>query len=167
MKNTIKFLAVLLVVFNLTSCKKKDTPTIEEGGDAYYKVYIDGSLFSESPNDKHWGLINGDVSGGNDTDFGFTITNVPAIGQTVDVSYIDWANNVDYVANNGGTVTEPMVVISGNNISMNRASMFSGSITRISKYKITFTGTYKEEITQGASHDFNGEIGVESVIGTE
>ena len=164
MKNTIKLSAVLLVVFSMNSCNKDDVPSLDEGGTAYYKVYIDGSLFSESPDNKHWGLVNGDVSGGNGGDFIFEISNVPAIGQTADVNYIDWGNNVDYVANNGGTVTEPMVTISGTNISLNKAFMFSGSITRVSKYKITFTGVYKEEYTTGASHNFNGEIGVESVV---
>jgi len=170
MKNTIKFLAILLVLFNLTSCNKKDSPTIEEGNsENYYKVYVDGNLTSEGTSTTQTALLDGTLSLGNNVDFSLYITNVPEIGQTADISYIDWANNVDYVANNGGTVTEPMVKISGDNILTNSAqgySMYSGTLTRVNRYKITFTGTFREDSLQGAYHDFNGEVVFNIIINT-
>ena len=156
MKNTIKFLVVFFLAITFQSCGDDDTVIDDNPTEnAYYKVYIDGDIFSESSN-PDGGIINGELVMGNNSDFTLLIYNIPEIGQTKDVNYEAWADD---------SITNSMVQIMGDNGTPFGYYMFSGTLTRVSKYKVTFTGTYLEELLSGPSHDFNGEIVVETVVG--
>ena len=159
MKNTIKFLAILLIALTFQSCGDDDNPIDDNPAtESYYKVYVDGALFTEL-SDATASILNGDIATGNQIDFAIFVNNVPEIGETVDVDLEAWL-----VAESDGDYTLPMVWMSGDNVDSNQARMFSGSITRESKFKVTFTGIYKELILEGPSHTFSGEIVVETVI---
>lgn len=137
-----KLIVLLILSISIISCTKKDDPLLEEqAADGYYKVYVDGALESEATPTATVSMVNGTIGTGNNIDFMIHIFNVPEIGQTEDISYVAWVNAA------GGENNEPMVKISGDNILEDTPQeyyMFSGSITRDSKFKTTFTGIFKE-----------------------
>jgi len=117
--------------------------------EASYKVSIDGVVVDEhSP--KSCMLINGWVSTGNQVDFLLTITNAPDVGKTESIDLTTYIENVaDY----------PMVSVSGDDIP-GLGNFFSGSITRVNKYRIEFEGVIRELMTEGAEHTCEGWIEV-------
>jgi len=156
-----KIVAVLVLSLSMLACSSDDNPpTIEENNDGHYKAYVDSNLVSEE--DQDVSLINGTISISNSQNFGLLMYNVPAIGQTVNVSYTEWAIAVD-----SGDMSKPMVKISGDFLGViNEYSMFSGTITRVNEHKVTFIGTFKEELIAGSTHALEGEITIKYLINT-
>lgn len=118
-----------------------------------YKVIVDGEVFDEhSPNGAM--LINGWVSTGNKVDFTLTIFNAPEVGQTETIDYLTYTENV---------ASNPMVQIMGDNVPTGLAMFYSGTISRVTKYRIEFEGVFKELYVDGTEHTCEGFIEVEAV----
>jgi len=153
-----KIITIIVLSLSILACSSDDNPKLDDNsGEGHYKVYVDDNVVSEKA--MKVSMINGSISLSNSQNFGILIYNVPAIGQTVNVSYTEWALAVD-----AGDVSKPMVKISGDFLGeINEYSMFSGSITRVSKYKIIFSGTFNELLLSGNSHTMEGEIIIEVI----
>ena len=161
-----KLLVILVLSLAIISCSSddNDNPTINQSPNtSYYKVSVDGNIESECTEfSSPISMINSLISTGNDIDFLLILFEVPAIGQTVTVDYMAWANAVADPDSD-----EPMVKIAGDNILTNSPQeyyMYSGTITRVSEYKITFTGIFKELLVAGDSHTLEGEIDIEVIF---
>jgi len=158
-KNMKKLLAVFVLSLSMLACSSDDNPDLDEGPEnGHYKVYVDSNLVAEE--EENVSLINGTISVSNSQNFGLLMYNTPVIGQTVNVSYTEWALAVD-----AGDTSKPMVKLSGTFLgNSNEYSMFSGTITRVSEYKVTFTGVFKELLITGVNHTMEGEIEIKNII---
>ena len=151
-----KLVFLLAIGLSFMACDKEisnpDDLLDQAPEQASYKVSIDGVVIDEhSP--KSCGLIGGWVSTGNQVDFLLTIFNAPEVGKTETIDYVQYTENV---------AAYPMVEVSGDKVP-GLGKFFSGTITRVSKYRIEFQGVYKELLTEGTEHTCEGFIEVELV----
>lgn len=151
----MKKIALLLVLsISIIACNTAIEEVIEVIPDqGSYKVYVDDEVISEhSPEGSS--IINGMIATGNQVDFLITVFNAPEIGETLDIDLEAFVEDI---------TASPMVEISGTIIPY-QGKFFSGTITRVSKFKVEFDGIIKEELTQGTSHTCHGFVEVEAVI---
>jgi len=173
MKNTkilISFILMSLAI-SLSSCKKEESSEDENANSSQssYKIYVDGDLLTES-SDTDVDILNGDLyaySGSND-DITLFMSNVPEIGNAVNVDYDAY---IDDLYNGGDGSTFSTLDITGNLVdgispySPGKLEMYTGTITRESKYKVSFVGTFYYFMDSSSIlHDFHGEAIADSVI---
>jgi hypothetical protein len=152
-----KVFLFLFISISLFACKK-DKILVEDknsDGQGSYEVYVDGDLVSKD-NPKSLGLIGDWLSTGNQTDFSISIFGVPEVGNTVTVDYETYVNNPG---------DEPEVEISGDILvpilgSLGNFTFYTGTVKRVSKYRIEFSGTIKEELIEGTEHSCTGFVEV-------
>lgn len=163
-----KLFIVLTAIFTLNSCNKDDVPEKEDNSESYYKIYVEDNLIAEST-DADINILNNDLYGGskNNNDISFFISNLPEINETVNVSYQEYTDNLYNGGNGSGIPTLNIIgdVINTVNPFAQQIQMFTGTITRETKFKITFEGTYYDLIDSGQTlHNFHGEVISRTVI---
>jgi len=151
MKQKIFTIAILLSLFiiALSSCKKDDneSPSNTDGG-AEYKLEMNGNIVAEGTSTNQVMMYGTTVNmGGTGSELVVTITNVPAaIGGTIDIDQSSGSNG-----------DQCQVTISGNDLIKDGENEIywgiSGTVTRTSETKISFTGVCKEDASATITHD--------------
>jgi len=152
-----QLLVVLMLGVAMFSCS--DDKSDDDAVESSYKIYLDDVLLSEYSAGEGAVLMNGLLSFGNSDDCTIMMYNVPAVGKTVDLSLENWQKDNE---------TNTMVEMLGSAFSafpLNKASFFSGTLTRVSENKVEFEGIVKEQLISGTSHTCKGEVVFSEIIG--
>lgn len=156
MKHSTITIAIILSFFfiALNSCKKdEDNSTSDTEISGNYNLIMNGNTVAEGTSTNKVALYGTTVNlGGAGSELVITITNVPvSVGGTIEIDQSSGTNG-DHC----------QITISGNNLIKNGADEIywgiSGTVTRTSATKISFTGVCKEDASATITHTFEGYV---------
>lgn len=156
MKKSIFTFAILLSLFSvvLSACNKDNNDSAVSGStSATYKLLLNSNIVAEGTSTNKVMQYGTTANmGGTGSELVITITNVPvSIGGTIDINQSSGSNG-----------DQCQLTLSGNDlIKLGEDEIYwgiSGTVTRTSASKISFTGICKEDASATITHTFSGHI---------
>ena len=155
MKKLFFTIGILFSLFSagLSSCSKDDSAPVSSDPSGTYKLVMNGNTVAEGTSTNKVMLYGTTVNmGGTGSELVVTITNVPvSIGGSIEIK-----------ASSGSDGKNCQVTLSGTDLIKNGEDEIywgiSGTVTRTSATKISFTGICKEDASATITHSFEGYV---------
>ncbi len=155
MKKLFFTIAILFSLFSagLSSCSKDDTAPEATDPSGTYTLVMNSNTVAEGTSTNKIMMFDNTVNlGGAGSELVITITNVPvSIGGSIEINQSSGTNG-DHC----------QLTISGNDLIKNGEDEIywgiSGTVTRTSATKISFTGICKEDASATITHTFDGYV---------